>query len=150
MTARSFFERVDRVLRRSLGVSETAKADATVKPAPEVVEPEEVEEKKKTESAKEKVADLDEDVNLADVDIDSEKMLKSKPFDTSKAIQVDVDGSGSGHKVGIVPPEDGKWGAGSWEDNLEGENFIDIKDFLKMANADEEKEKTAEPVHDEL
>ncbi|KAF8592600.1 heat shock protein Hsp90 [Ramaria rubella] len=34
--ANIFFERVDRVLRRSLGVSETAKADATVKPAPPV------------------------------------------------------------------------------------------------------------------
>lgn len=32
----SFFERVDRVLRRSLGVSESAKADATVRPAPPV------------------------------------------------------------------------------------------------------------------
>ena len=31
-----FFVRVDRVLRRSLGVSETAKADDTVKPAPPV------------------------------------------------------------------------------------------------------------------
>ena len=31
-----FFARVDRVLRRSLGVSETAKADASVKPAPPV------------------------------------------------------------------------------------------------------------------
>lgn len=31
-----FFARVDRVLRRSLGVSETAKADDTVKPAPPV------------------------------------------------------------------------------------------------------------------
>lgn len=34
--ANTFFERVDRVLRRSLGVSESAKADATVKPAPPV------------------------------------------------------------------------------------------------------------------
>ena len=34
-TAR-FFTRVDRVLRRSLGVSENAKTDATVKPAPPV------------------------------------------------------------------------------------------------------------------
>ncbi|KAL0949963.1 hypothetical protein HGRIS_009983 [Hohenbuehelia grisea] len=32
----TFFTRVDRVLRRSLGVSETAQADATVKPAPPV------------------------------------------------------------------------------------------------------------------
>jgi heat shock protein beta len=32
----AFFSRVDRVLRRSLGVSETAQADATVKPAPPV------------------------------------------------------------------------------------------------------------------
>jgi len=32
----TFFTRVDRVLRRSLGVSETAKTDATVKPAPPV------------------------------------------------------------------------------------------------------------------
>lgn len=31
-----FFARMDRVLRRSLGVSETAKADDTVKPAPPV------------------------------------------------------------------------------------------------------------------
>lgn len=31
-----FFVRVDRVLRRSLGVSETAKADSTVKPAPPI------------------------------------------------------------------------------------------------------------------
>ena len=31
-----FFVRVDRVLRRSLGVSETAKADDTVKPAPPI------------------------------------------------------------------------------------------------------------------
>ena len=31
-----FFVRVDRVLRRSLGVSETAKADDSVKPAPPV------------------------------------------------------------------------------------------------------------------
>ncbi|KAF8489119.1 heat shock protein Hsp90 [Gautieria morchelliformis] len=34
--ANIFFERVDMVLRRSLGVSESAKADATVKPAPPV------------------------------------------------------------------------------------------------------------------
>lgn len=32
----SFFSRVDRVLRRSLGVSETAPTDTTVKPAPPV------------------------------------------------------------------------------------------------------------------
>lgn len=32
----SFFSRVDRVLRRSLGVSETASTDTTVKPAPPV------------------------------------------------------------------------------------------------------------------
>lgn len=31
-----FFTRVDRVLRRSLGVSETAQTDTTVKPAPPV------------------------------------------------------------------------------------------------------------------
>lgn len=31
-----FFSRVDRILRRSLGVSETAKTDASVKPAPPV------------------------------------------------------------------------------------------------------------------
>jgi heat shock protein beta len=31
-----FFSRVDRVLRRSLGVSETAATDTTVKPAPPV------------------------------------------------------------------------------------------------------------------
>ena len=31
-----FFVRVDRVLRRSLGVSETAKAKVDIKPAPEV------------------------------------------------------------------------------------------------------------------
>jgi len=38
-----FFVRVDRVLRRSLGVSESAKAEVDVKPAPEVdpTEPEE-------------------------------------------------------------------------------------------------------------
>jgi heat shock protein beta len=35
-THRSFFTRVDRVLRRSLGVSETAPTDTTVKPAPPV------------------------------------------------------------------------------------------------------------------
>jgi hypothetical protein len=33
-----FFTRMDRVLRRSLGVSESAKADDTVKPAPPVDE----------------------------------------------------------------------------------------------------------------
>lgn len=32
----SFFTRVDRILRRSLGVSETAPTDSTVKPAPPV------------------------------------------------------------------------------------------------------------------
>lgn len=32
----AFFTRVDRVLRRSLGVSETAKTDTAVKPAPPV------------------------------------------------------------------------------------------------------------------
>ena len=32
----SFFTRVDRILRRSLGVSETAPTDTTVKPAPPV------------------------------------------------------------------------------------------------------------------
>ena len=38
-----FFVKVDRVLRRSLGVSETAKAEVDIKPAPEVdpTEPEE-------------------------------------------------------------------------------------------------------------
>lgn len=34
--ADSFFSRMDRVLRRSLGVSEDAQADSTVKPAPPV------------------------------------------------------------------------------------------------------------------
>lgn len=38
-----FFVRVDRVLRRSLGVSETAKAKIDIKPAPEV-DPTELEE----------------------------------------------------------------------------------------------------------
>ena len=38
-----FFVRVDRVLRRSLGVSETAKANVEIKPAPEV-DPTEFEE----------------------------------------------------------------------------------------------------------
>lgn len=33
---RSFFQRMDRILRRSLGVSETAPTDTTVKPAPPV------------------------------------------------------------------------------------------------------------------
>ena len=33
---RSFFTRVDRILRRSLGVSETAPTDDTVRPAPPV------------------------------------------------------------------------------------------------------------------
>jgi len=36
LTRSRFFVRVDRVLRRSLGVSETAKAKVDVKPAPEV------------------------------------------------------------------------------------------------------------------
>lgn len=36
MSAHRFFGRVDRVLRRSLGVSETAPTDTTVKPAPPV------------------------------------------------------------------------------------------------------------------
>jgi len=36
LTQFSFFSRVDRVLRRSLGVSETAPTDTTVKPAPPV------------------------------------------------------------------------------------------------------------------
>jgi heat shock protein beta len=36
MTPRRFLTRVDRVLRRSLGVSETAPTDNTVKPAPPV------------------------------------------------------------------------------------------------------------------
>jgi heat shock protein 90kDa beta len=38
-TSNRFFSRVDRVLRRSLGVSETAKTDESVRPAPSV-EPE--------------------------------------------------------------------------------------------------------------
>lgn len=38
-----FFVRVDRVLRRSLGVSETAKTEVEIKPAPEV-DPTEFEE----------------------------------------------------------------------------------------------------------
>jgi heat shock protein beta len=36
LSRHSFFTRVDRVLRRSLGVSETAPTDTTVKPAPPV------------------------------------------------------------------------------------------------------------------
>lgn len=36
MRALRFFGRVDRILRRSLGVSETAPTDTTVKPAPPV------------------------------------------------------------------------------------------------------------------
>jgi heat shock protein beta len=36
VTPRRFLTRVDRVLRRSLGVSETAPTDDTVKPAPPV------------------------------------------------------------------------------------------------------------------
>lgn len=35
-TSIRFFSRVDRVLRRSLGVSETAKTDESVRPAPSV------------------------------------------------------------------------------------------------------------------
>lgn len=48
-----------------------------------------------------------------------------------------------------MPPEDSKWGAGSWEDKLEGDNFIDIQDFL---NAEKEKIETAKASasHDEL
>jgi len=42
-TYHRFFVRVDRVLRRSLGVSETAKAIVDIKPAPEV-DPTELEE----------------------------------------------------------------------------------------------------------
>lgn len=34
----SFFQRMDRILRRSLGVSETAPTDTTVKPAPPVAQ----------------------------------------------------------------------------------------------------------------
>ena len=36
LTLSRFFTRVDRILRRSLGVSETAPTDTTVKPAPPV------------------------------------------------------------------------------------------------------------------
>lgn len=35
-SALSFFQRMDRILRRSLGVSETAPTDDTVKPAPPI------------------------------------------------------------------------------------------------------------------
>lgn len=49
LTIRSrFFSRVDRVLRRSLGVSETASTDDTVKPAPPI-DPEEVADEEELE-----------------------------------------------------------------------------------------------------
>ncbi|KAG9016841.1 hypothetical protein FRB93_009371 [Tulasnella sp. JGI-2019a] len=149
MDTTAFFSRVDRVLRRSLGVSESAKADATVKPAPPVVEPETEEEDSTSEPKREKkplvnLADLDLDENLADVPLDQIDQREEAPFDASKAIKVDVDDSGSGHKVGIVPQEGSKWGAESWEDKLEGDGFIDIQDFLAAEKA---KETSA---HDEL
>lgn len=150
----SFFSRIDRVLRRSLGVSESDKADDTVKPAPPVVAPETTEDEFASETKKEEkplvnLADLDLDENLADVPLDQVDQREEAPFDTSKAIQVDVDDSGSGNKVGIVPTEGSKWGAGSWEDKLEGDGFVDIQDFLKSEKEKNEKFKEA-AAHDEL
>jgi len=57
-----FFTRIDRVLRRSLGVSETAKTDDTVKPAP----PEEPSTIVDLEANKKLAASLDEDVKVSD------------------------------------------------------------------------------------
>ncbi|KAF9058206.1 heat shock protein Hsp90 [Panaeolus papilionaceus] len=54
----NFFTRVDRVLRRSLGVSETAQTKVDVKPAPPVASPEDEEEAEADSSAK---AEYDED-----------------------------------------------------------------------------------------
>ncbi|KAH6914924.1 Hsp90 protein-domain-containing protein [Coprinopsis sp. MPI-PUGE-AT-0042] len=50
-----FFNRVDRVLRRSLGVSEKAQADVTVEPAPPVSPPEAPKPKVETEEEKPRV-----------------------------------------------------------------------------------------------
>ncbi|KAG8884080.1 hypothetical protein FRB97_005303 [Tulasnella sp. 331] len=148
-----FFSRVDRVLRRSLGVSESAKADDTVKPAPPIAAPETTEDDSTSETKEKKplvdLADLDLDENLGDIPLDQIDQRAEAPFDTSKAIKVDIDDSGSGHKVGIVPTEESKWGAGSWEDKLEGDNFIDIQDFLKAEQEKIEKTKEA-AAHDEL
>lgn len=53
-----FFERIDRVLRRAVGVSEHAPTDTTVNPAPEP----ESEEPAKDETTKKLASELDHDV----------------------------------------------------------------------------------------
>ncbi|KAG8967251.1 hypothetical protein FRC03_010326 [Tulasnella sp. 419] len=72
--ANLFFYRVDRVLRRSLGVSETAEADATVKPAPEEVEA--------VETPKQELPDLEADEDLSKVE------EFEAPFDPSEQIRM--------------------------------------------------------------
>jgi heat shock protein beta len=68
-----FFSRVDRVLRRSLGVSEHAKPDVTVVPAPpkstEIVESEPEEG-----SAKVAATDSPEDATVEDAHDDDEEL----------------------------------------------------------------------------
>ncbi|KAG8903450.1 hypothetical protein FRB99_003272 [Tulasnella sp. 403] len=88
-----FFSRVDRVLRRSLGVSESAKADDKVKPAPPTVEPDEKVEK-------EELPNMDEEENLANYVV-SDKA----PFDTTKAVDININDHTEG-KVGLAADKD--------------------------------------------
>jgi hypothetical protein len=57
-----FFTRIDRVLRRSLGVSESAATDTTVKPAPPVDES--GSQVDKDETARQLASELDRDAQL--------------------------------------------------------------------------------------
>ncbi|KAG9044265.1 hypothetical protein FS837_008435 [Tulasnella sp. UAMH 9824] len=125
-----FFDRVDRVLRRSLGVSETAKADVTVKPAPDQEESEE-----KIEEAKEKRAKSLPDMDAPE-DLSNVIVTDDLPFDPSKAVDIEIDDHGSG-KVGLV--QDTPTGA-EWDD----ESHQRLQEMLKNVNG----EKTEK--HDEL
>lgn len=95
----SFFDHIDRVLRRGLGVSETAKPEVTVKPAPEEAEKPKAEEKPKSK----KLPDLDAPEFLNDMPniIEGDE----PPFDPTKAIDINIDDHTEG-KVGLVPGEE--------------------------------------------
>ena len=64
-----FFERIDKVLRRAVGVAENAPTDTTVEPAPEPENSEPAED----ETTKKLASELDQDV-VVDDSLDSENL----------------------------------------------------------------------------
>ncbi|KAI0796792.1 cation-transporting ATPase [Abortiporus biennis] len=91
----AFFARVDRILRRSLGVSETARTDTTVKPAPPV------DPKIEEDSAEE-----EEEENLVNVNVPPQVPLKENKPQQQEQYRWEVEEiDEDGNVINIVQPE---------------------------------------------